>query len=518
MAENLSNSLKGKIWLSTTALAIFISTFGVISYLIISYLVNDSFFAVFIPFILLAVSVVAFGWWLANEITQPIEKVLLLGKSLERGISTSVPKTSGASETDEIMESLSRISQQVHKLVNSMDEVAQGNLDVMLIPTAGSDRISTTFQKLLSKVSESIHAQQNLERLLAAVKILTEEAAPIRDNNLYVAIGPGSKQTKDLSMTLNHLIDQLTNVISQVKFSAQQSHNLSLEVQKTLHDTVSHSENRIQEMNEATVMLKHVPNMVQKISQELSQSASSAEQTVQKAKKGTTTAHANLSSINKLKKKVQESIKQIQKLNESSQEIGRVAKTVEDLAHRTNMIALNASIQAAEFGEEGRSFILISEEIEHLAERAGNTNKNISSLNKSIQSEIGKVENTLETAVGEIGELSKFAIEVGNSIGEMERYMTQYLNLQEKIVVYTNEQTEDTEKAFQTFVESIAESEKSLINLKDSEKIVGEIKNTMDNLQTSVAHFTSSPYADKGKIKESSFAEVSETTEQNTSV
>jgi methyl-accepting chemotaxis protein len=496
-ANSLSNSLKGKIWLSTTALALFICVFGILSYLIVSFLINDSFYAIFIPSLLLSVSVVVFGWWLANEITNPIEKVILLAKSLERGVTTSLPKTSGSTETDELMESLSRLSRQVHTLVNSMDDAAQGKSVTLPNSTTHSDRITNTFQKLLSKISESINAQQNLGKLQFDLNQLSEEVSSVRQHNLYISISSTSPQTEPLSNTLIYLIDQLNSIISQVKMSASQSHILFSDVQKTIQMVIQQDENRIQGMNEASIILKQVPNIVQKISLELLQSSDSASQSIEKAKNGTSFAHANLNSINQLRKKVQESIKQIQKLNESSQEIGRIAKTVEDLAHRTNMIALNASIQAAELGEKGHNFVVVSEEVERLAERAGNTNKHISSLNKTIQAEINKAETSLESTVSEISELSKFAIETGNSIGELERYVTQFLNLQDKIISYADEQTEDTEKAFQTFTDAITETEKSVINLKDSEKLMGEIKITMENLQSGISHFNHLPNTHK---------------------
>ncbi|HEY0658277.1 MAG TPA: hypothetical protein VGD05_07375, partial [Pyrinomonadaceae bacterium] len=83
-ANTLLNSLKGKIWLATSALAFFICAFGLISYLLVSFFIADTFYAVFIPFLLLSFIVMVFGWWLSNEVISPIEKVSLLAKSLER--------------------------------------------------------------------------------------------------------------------------------------------------------------------------------------------------------------------------------------------------------------------------------------------------------------------------------------------------------------------------------------------------------------------------------------------------
>ncbi|MEK7725501.1 MAG: methyl-accepting chemotaxis protein, partial [Acidobacteriota bacterium] len=229
----------------------------------------------------------------------------------------------------------------------------------------------------------------------------------------------------------------------------------------------------------------------------------------------TSIAEANLNAVAQLRRQINESIKRMQKLNECSQEVGKVAKTVEDLAQRTSMVALNASIQAAEMNEQGRSFAVVSEEVERLAERANATNKNISALNKAIQSEIGKVESSLDATVSEAANLSKFAIETGNSIGELERYIGQFLHLQEKIAAYTLSHTENTEIAFETFVRSISETENSVRTLKESTKRVERIKGKMSDLEDSVSHFSLTSSIDETEAPENSFHPLSQTLQQN---
>ncbi|MEK7723804.1 MAG: hypothetical protein AAB336_05615, partial [Acidobacteriota bacterium] len=290
MAQNinsLSYSIKGKIWLATTALAFFVGTFGTISYLIISYLVNDSFYAVSVPFLILMMTVVVFGWWISNEVSNPIERVLLLSKSLERGVSSTLPKSSGASETDQLLESLHRISQQGPKLLKAMDEVAQGNFNISIIPSSNSDRVTATFQKLLSKVSESIQAKHDLEILQTAVRRVAEEIEPLKRYNLNVSASPENPDTEELALTFNNVVEQLSELIAHVKNASSQTHSTSGEVQKSLQTIIEQDEARIHKMNQASIVFKQVPQMVQQISEELSQSVFSANQSIEKARNGT---------------------------------------------------------------------------------------------------------------------------------------------------------------------------------------------------------------------------------------
>ena len=489
--NNGSTSIKGKIWLATAVLAFFVCVFGIISYLIAAFLPSNILYAVLVPFFGAVLTVIVFGWWLSHEIIGPVEKLSLLAKSLERGVSSSLPKTSGSAETDELMTIMFRLSQQTQRLVNSMDEVAQGKLNAVN-PGDNSDRITTTFQKLLTKVSESINAKSDLEKLQSAISHLSLEIASVRKNNLNIIITAEAEETKEISLTLAYLIEKFGDVVTQAKVSSLSSQKSSNELQRNIQTLIRQDESRIQEMNHAAITLKQVPQIVQKISDELSESALSASESIGKAKNGTEIAQANLNAVNQLRKQIHESIKRIQKLSESSEEIGKVAKTVEDLAKRTSLVALNASIQAAELNEHGEGFIAVSEEVENLSKRANDTNKNISSLNKTIQAEINQVESSLELTVSQAANLSKYAIETGNSIGELERYVTQFLKLQEKIASYTDENTEDTEKAYQTFVSSITETEKAIVILKESAKNITVINNSADVLKSSVEDFDSS--------------------------
>ncbi|MGI8638528.1 MAG: methyl-accepting chemotaxis protein [Pyrinomonadaceae bacterium] len=492
-ANSLLNSLKGKIWLATSGLAFFICTFGLVSYLLVSLLVSETFYAVFIPFLFLGFAVMVFGWWLSNEVVSPIEKVSLLAKSLERGVAVSLPRTSGSTETDELLQTLYRNNQQLQNLVGLMDKVANGDLDVALTPLENSDRLSNSFQKLLAKVTDSIQAKQDLEKLQAAVGYITEEVSRVRNGNFDIEIKSDFVETKEISETIKYLIHHLRELIAQIRGDAKHAQISAAEAKKTLQTVIYTDEIRINELGQAALALKQIPNNVQKISEELSVSAVSANQSIEKARNGTLAAQENLNAVSGLRKQVQESVKRIGRLSERSREIGKVAKTVEDLAHRTNMIALNASIQAAELGTKGRGFAIIAEEVERLASRAENTNKQISSFSKTISAEIGEVEHSLQATVGEAAGLSKFAVETGNSLGELEKYVRQFLNLQTKLISYSSGQSADTEKAFQTFVKSISETENTVIHLKESEAKLAQLASSMEHLQLSVADFKLSP-------------------------
>ena len=242
-------------------------------------------------------------------------------------------------------------------------------------------------------------------------------------------------------------------------------------------------------MTQASIVLKQVPGLVQKISADLNNSARSARQSIEKVQKGAQIGSQNSEAVSKLRKQLREAVTRVQGLNERSQDIAKLAATVEDLANRTSMVALNASIQATELGEKGQGFALVAEEVERLAERAHGTNKQIATLNKSITTEIKKVENVLEIASGGASEFSRYSIENGNLLAELERLVGQFLNLQESLLTVTGDRSEETDRAFLTFLNSISDIEATVDELKHSSSEIANLSDLMKNLRATVSDF-----------------------------
>lgn len=483
-----SGSLKNKVRLTMSALAFFAALCGIGAFSVVNIL-GSSFYAVFLPFVFLSLTIIVFGIWLSNKIAYPVEKVSLLAKSYERGVSTTIPKSSGSAETDELAETIARLGGQIEKLVSSMDEVAGGNLDVVLSPVATTDRISKVFQKLLTKVSESIHAKQDLEKLQKAISNLSDEIAPVKLGNLNAKIKTETTEIREISQTLTYLLEEMTEIVRQVKNGSAEARQFSGDVQKTILEVALSDENRIQEMNQASAKLKQIPDTMQKIFEELSQSNSSGNQSLEKAHQGTEAAQENLNGAGKLRRQIQETVKRIQCLNQRAQEIGKIAKTVDDLAQRTNLVALNASLQANDLGEKGRGVVVVSEEIKRLAERAENTGKQIFALNKTVQAEINETENDLLKMVGEVAHLSKLAIETGSALSDAEKYIAGVLSLQNRINSYTNEQIGEAQQAFQILIQGMSETEKSLPLLRVTANNSGKISALLEDLQSLTVDF-----------------------------
>ena len=123
---------------------------------------------------------VLFAWWVSNALMAPIEKLTLLAKGIERSPGMTLPKTTGSFETDELLNTISRTSQQLVNFIALMDDVTAGKTDAALNPLEHSDRISASFQKLVSKVTDSIDAKKELDELQFAVQQISSEVSGLQ--------------------------------------------------------------------------------------------------------------------------------------------------------------------------------------------------------------------------------------------------------------------------------------------------------------------------------------------------
>ncbi|MDI1241373.1 MAG: hypothetical protein PSX80_05575, partial [bacterium] len=137
-SRSVINSLKGRIWLAAGTLAVADCLLGLGAYLVLTFLSADPFLTLFATIVLLTAASLGFGWLLAKDLLKPVEEVALLARSLERSPSASLPRTTGAIETDQLLQTLHKNGQQIRNLISVMDDVAAGKTEAATIPLESS--------------------------------------------------------------------------------------------------------------------------------------------------------------------------------------------------------------------------------------------------------------------------------------------------------------------------------------------------------------------------------------------
>lgn len=513
--EFILNTLKGKIWLAVSAMAILNCVFGLLAYLATSVLSADPSVTIFAAFFLSAATTGTFGWWLSNEILRPVEKVALLAQTLERSPAASLPKTTGSSETDDILRTLHRNSQQLHNLINLMDDVAAGKTDTAVTPLQHSDRLSASFQKLVSKVTDSIDAKKDLISLQTAVTRLTIDVGPVKGGNLDVVVNEDFPETREISEAFKYLIGRLNELARQVHANTSDAKSAAIEVQRGFRVSIANDESKRSKLAKAAAALNDVPIKMQKISEEISEAVASASKHASGVESGTRTVLECIEFVDSLRKQVNDAVRRIQKLRDKSLTIAPIAKAAEDLARRSNLLALNSSLQKNDGAGNPIGLSTLSDEISSLSGRAEIINKELSSINESILREIGEVDGALQSIAGEIPNITRNAAASGEVMEALDHCLGQLAELPAKLAMLTGELEGGRENSLKLLQAADPYGGSLELKLNDAEQHISHLLRVIDALQESIVDFRLPPIEVYGSTKPAhaltnDFSELSE--------
>ncbi|PZR43219.1 MAG: chemotaxis protein, partial [Ectopseudomonas oleovorans] len=227
-------------------------------------------------------------------------------------------------------------------------------------------------------------AEKN-ERNQAAILRLLDEIADLADGDLTVAATVTEDFTGAIADSINYSIDQLRDLVATINLTAVQVAGAAQETQATAMHLAEASEHQAQEIAGASAAINEMAVSIDQVSANASESSAVAERSVAIANKGNEVVHNTITGMDNIREQIQDTSKRIKRLGESSQEIGDIVSLINDIADQTNILALNAAIQASMAGDAGRGFAVVADEVQRLAERSSAATKQIEALVKTIQ-------------------------------------------------------------------------------------------------------------------------------------
>src|SRR5690606_27532502 len=219
------------------------------------------------------------------------------------------------------------------------------------------------------------------------------------------------------------------------------------------------------------------------------QSAQVARQSRDAAQKGTTAVEDTIRGMNDIREQIQETSKRIKRLGESSQEIGEIEELISEITEQTNVLALNAAIQAASAGEEGRGFTVVAEEVQRLAERSAEATKQIALIVKSIQTDTKDAVSAMETATRDVVEGAQLTDAAGQVLSEIERVSAETAELIEQISGDIQQQAATAGRVAGPKKELLAITDQTTRGTQQTAVSVGELADLAVELKGSVSGF-----------------------------
>ncbi|VAW13798.1 twitching motility protein PilJ, partial [hydrothermal vent metagenome] len=258
------------------------------------------------------------------------------------------------------------------------------------------------------------------ERNQLAILRLLDEMGSLADGDLTVNATVSEDITGAIADSINFAIEALRSLVKTINDASVGVASAAQEAQATALHLAEASEHQAHQITNASAAINEIAVSIDEVSINSLESADVAQRSVLIAHNGAEIVRQTIEGMDNIRNQIQETSKRIKRLGESSQEIGNIVELINDISEQTNILALNAAIQAASAGEAGRGFAVVADEVQSLAERASNATKQIETLVLTIQSDTNEAVASMEQTTAEVVDGAKRAENAGDALTEIE--------------------------------------------------------------------------------------------------
>ncbi len=266
-----------------------------------------------------------------------------------------------------------------------------------------------------------------------AIMRLLDEIGDLASGDLTAQATVTEDITGAIADAINYTIDALRRLVSTINETTVQVSSAAQETQATAMHLAEASDHQAEQITAASAAINEMAISIEHVSNNASESSQVATKSVDIAKKGSRAVQDTIFGMDSIREQIQETSKRIKRLGESSQQIGDMVELINDIADQTNILALNAAIQAAMAGESGRGFAVVADEVQRLAEKSTDATKQIEALVKTIQSDTNEAVASMEQSTAGVVTGAQLALRAGESLEEIENVSTHLAELTQSI-------------------------------------------------------------------------------------
>ena len=334
-----------------------------------------------------------------------------------------------SSQIVKVRQASSSIFEQSDALLSNLNKLSGGTGLAIAIPALGLILALIAFLfcvfKLLVLRGESdkkrvSRLQDEYDRNQNAILRLLDEIADLADGDLRSYATVSEDFTGAIADSINFAIDQLRDLVSRITETSQEVAQYTASTQEITNQLAEASEHQAQEIAGASAAINEMAMSIDQVSSNAEESAVVAERSVKIAANGANVVNRSIEGMDIIREQIQETSKRIKRLGESSQEIGNIVALINDIADQTNILALNAAIQASMAGEAGRGFAVVADEVQRLAERSASATKQIETLVKTIQTDTNEAVISMEQTTSEVVRGANLSKDAGVALDEIQ--------------------------------------------------------------------------------------------------
>lgn len=344
-------------------------------------------------------------------------------------------------------------------------------------------------QRVKATEAQRQEAEEQSRKNQQAIMRLLDEMGDLADGDLTVNATVTEDVTGAIADSMNYAIDAMRGLVTAINETATQVSSAAQNTRATATHLAEASVHQAQQIASASTAVNEMATSIEGVSKNADQLAEESRTSVGIAKKGAEAVQKTINGMDTIRDQIQETSKRIKRLGESSQEIGDIVELINDIAEQTNILALNAAIQAAMAGEAGRGFAVVADEVQRLAERSGDATRQIEALVKTIQTDTNEAVISMEQSTSGVVAGAKLAEDAGSALSEIENVASHLAELVQNISGATRTQASaaanisDTMNVIQEITTQTSEG------TNQTADSIGNLANLANDLKESVAGF-----------------------------
>jgi twitching motility protein PilJ len=380
------------------------------------------------------------------------------------------------------------------KLVDKYEEVGEQQANIILLifgcgTFALGALVLLGFAVYGNARFQAFESEQENKRNQEAILRLLNEMGDLADGDLTVQASVTEDVTGAIADSINYTIDELRSLVKEINKATDQVAKASQEAQNISSRLLEAAQRQSREIQETSSSILQMAQSINEVSANAAESARVAQMSLNAAEKGATAVQNSIAGMNEIREQIQETSKRIKRLGESSLEISEIVELISDITEQTNVLALNAAIQAASAGEAGRGFTVVAEEVQRLAERSGEATKQIGAIVKTIQTDTQDAVAAMDKSTQGVVEGAKLSDAAGQALNEIGRVSQNLAGLIQTISMATQTQAESAGKITKGMQDILQITKETTEGTKQTAVSIGQLADLAAELRGSVAGF-----------------------------
>jgi twitching motility protein PilJ len=344
-------------------------------------------------------------------------------------------------------------------------------------------------QQRLNAVGLEQEAKRVNDANQAAILRLMNELQVVAEGDLTQEATVTEDITGAIADSVNYTVEELRSLVGNVQNTATRVAQTTSLVENTSTELLAASSEQLREIRDTGQSVLDMAQRINQVSSQAQESAQVARQSLQAAESGLQAVQNAIGGMNAIRDQIQETSKRIKRLGESSQEIGEITELISDITEQTNVLALNAAIQAASAGEAGRGFSVVAEEVQRLAERSADATRQIAALVKAIQTDTQDAVAAMERSTQGVVEGARLSDNAGSALSEIDAVSRRLALLIENISESASQEAESANEVAGNIQHIFAVTEQTGEGTRSTAQQVRELSRMAEELRQSVARF-----------------------------